>query len=210
MADKTAAPHLVLVRHGETAYNRKAAGGGESAERIRGWKDVPLDAVGRTQAKDLAARIAKGHDVAAVWSSPLSRAYVTAEHIATACGTAQPQYDTALKPWHLGDYTGQKVSDVLPAMQRLATKSCDHEKAPGGESFRSFLDRFLGALINHLFMAGKARKTHLLVTHTRNIQAAKAWIAAGAHSDLDYDEDTMNDYSQETPTAGELVLEVET
>ena len=66
-------PRVLICRHGETKLNA----GGESAERIRGWKDIPLDDNGQRQAQELAKELAV-YDIREIWSSPLSRAFDTA------------------------------------------------------------------------------------------------------------------------------------
>ena len=43
---------LILVRHGETAWNRE--------RRFQGWRDVPLSADGRVQAERTARALAGG------------------------------------------------------------------------------------------------------------------------------------------------------
>jgi probable phosphoglycerate mutase len=199
---------IVLVRHGETAFNRKA-GVGASAERIRGWKDVPLDEEGKKQGREIARKLAAEHDVSRVFTSTLSRAKATADDIAEACGTGAPIREHALRPWNLGEFTGELVSEVLPEIKRLSQKAHEDEAAPGGETFRQFLDRFLAFLIEQLAQVKKRAETRVLVAHTRNVQAARAWVAAGAKPDMSYDDKTMNDYAHEIPTGGELVLEAQ-
>lgn len=56
---------IVLVRHGRTAANREGI--------FRGRMDVPLDATGRAQAA-ATAQLLKTWPLAAIYSSPLSRA----------------------------------------------------------------------------------------------------------------------------------------
>jgi len=68
---------LVLVRHAESA--------GNTGGTIQGWTDMPLTDAGREQAQAVARRFA-ALPVAAVYSSPLSRALHTAEAIAEASG----------------------------------------------------------------------------------------------------------------------------
>ena len=65
---------IILVRHGETEWNR--------VERFRGRANVPLNQVGLNQAKITGKRIAAEWKPQAVYSSPLSRAVRTAEVIA--------------------------------------------------------------------------------------------------------------------------------
>ena len=74
---------IILVRHGQTAWNR--------AERFRGHSDVPLNGTGQSQAHATARRIVSTWKVDAVYTSPLRRAVDTAQSIAQRCGlTAQP------------------------------------------------------------------------------------------------------------------------
>jgi broad specificity phosphatase PhoE len=63
---------LVLLRHGQTAWNAE--------QRFLGRSDVPLDAVGLAQARRLAAALPG--PLAASYSSPLSRALETARAVA--------------------------------------------------------------------------------------------------------------------------------
>src|SRR4030042_5223955 len=65
---------IILVRHGETEWNR--------VERFRGRADVPLNGTGLFQAQATGRRIADEWRPVAVYSSPLSRAIRTAEAIA--------------------------------------------------------------------------------------------------------------------------------
>jgi broad specificity phosphatase PhoE len=67
---------LLLVRHGQTAWN---AGAGE--ERFRGRTDLPLDPVGQAQAQAVAGRL-RDEPVVAIYTSPLLRAQQTIEVLA--------------------------------------------------------------------------------------------------------------------------------
>ena len=60
---------LILVRHGETLWNKEG--------RVQGISDVELSDVGRDQAERLAYAL-KDHAIAAIHASPLKRAYQTA------------------------------------------------------------------------------------------------------------------------------------
>jgi len=68
---------LLLVRHGETAWNAQ--------RRWQGHADVPLNARGREQAVELAERLAREH-IAAIYTSDLSRARHTADIVGARLG----------------------------------------------------------------------------------------------------------------------------
>ena len=65
---------VILIRHGETEWNR--------VEHFRGRADVPLNENGLAQAKVTGQRIAAQWTPVAIYSSPLGRAVKTAEAIA--------------------------------------------------------------------------------------------------------------------------------
>lgn len=67
---------LILVRHGETEWNR--------VERFRGRMDIELNERGRRQAQAVASRLSTWR-IEAIYSSPLKRALQTAQPLAKAC-----------------------------------------------------------------------------------------------------------------------------
>lgn len=73
------ATRIIAIRHGETAWNVEA--------RLQGHLDIDLNARGRWQAQRLAQALAD-EDIAAIYSSDLSRARATAQAIAIAIANA--------------------------------------------------------------------------------------------------------------------------
>jgi phosphoserine phosphatase len=69
--------NILLVRHGETAWNREG--------RYQGRTDIPLSPEGERQVRALGGRL-QHVDIAVAISSPLSRARATAEAILGAVG----------------------------------------------------------------------------------------------------------------------------
>lgn len=63
---------LILIRHGQTAWNDR--------EIFRGRADIPLDPTGKVQARAVARRLT-GFHIRKIYSSPLKRALETAETI---------------------------------------------------------------------------------------------------------------------------------
>ena len=93
---------IVLVRHGETDWNRE--------RRFQGHADVPLNELGRRQARDLAETLA--HDTfAAAYSSPLRRALETAEIVAARLGI-RLEADEGLVEVDVGSWSGLTIAEV--------------------------------------------------------------------------------------------------
>jgi probable phosphoglycerate mutase len=93
--------HILLVRHGETAWN--------SEGRYQGRTDIPLSETGEEQVRALRDRLAHITFTLAL-ASPLARARVTAETI-VAGRTALELHDGLLEISH-GSWEGQLATDV--------------------------------------------------------------------------------------------------
>lgn len=92
------------MRHGTTDWNRE--------HRIQGRTDIPLDGIGRRMAKDSGEALTKlGIRFDRVYSSPLKRAYETAELL---CPGQEIVTDERLIELSFGECEG-KVSDGLLA-----------------------------------------------------------------------------------------------
>ena len=94
---------LVLVRHGETNANREY--------RYIGARDDPLSEHGQAQALQLAEALA-ALPVAAVYSSPLQRAYNTALPIAARHGLGVQTLDD-LRESNFGTWEGLSHAEVV-------------------------------------------------------------------------------------------------
>jgi broad specificity phosphatase PhoE len=176
-SDNTGA--LYLVRHGKTSLNND---GKPTDDKIRGWKDVPLDKEGRLEAKEL-GQIFKGKKIDKLYSSDLNRASETAEEISKATGTpVTKKFD--LRPWNLGKHQGVSSSKVGPAIADAVSKT-PHIKVEGGESFNNFKTRALG-MARKLIEEAKQKKV-VAVTHTRDLKLIQAWIKAGCQDDNSID-----------------------
>jgi broad specificity phosphatase PhoE len=135
---------IVLVRHGQTAWNRQPEGG----VRFRGQADPTLDAVGLKQAAITARYLAKRWPVDAVYASPMTRAMETAEAIAEAQGlTAQPcagLLDIDFGNWqgHTPDEVRRRYPDLLQAWFEMPHTV----QIPGGETLDDVRERAVAGL----------------------------------------------------------------
>ena len=120
-----------LVRHGETDWN--------AAGRFQGWTDVPLNANGRAQAKQLRSVLADRR-FAGVWSSDLARAVETAR-----IAVGEPTVDHRLRELDFGELEGT-VWDDLDDDIRVGLKTFDSFRSPGGESAAAFVARVFAFL----------------------------------------------------------------
>ena len=132
---------LVFVRHGQTRSNIELL--------LHGRTDEPLNTLGRWQAERVAARIAELGSMHALYSSPLSRARVTAERIA-AQSRLIPVFHDDLAEFHFGDMEGSTVSAIKSAHPEIYAKMFDFTdtgfRFPNGESRQEFHDRVIGAI----------------------------------------------------------------
>ena len=157
---------LYLVRHGKTSLNADA-----EDDRIRGWKDVPLDSTGIDEAHDVAHTL-EGKGIKRIFTSDLQRAKTTADILGKKIGI-EPEESDYFRPWNLGDFQGKLTKEVLPQIAHYI----DHEHAvvPNGESFATFKNRFLMGMKGVQRMDGPSA----IVTHYRNLSLAHAWIKNG-------------------------------
>ena len=123
--------HLIVIRHGETAWNR--------ARRLQGQLDIPLNVVGRAQAAALAEALA-GEPIDAIYSSDLGRAMETAAPLAETLGLpVRP--DARLRERCYGDLEGMTYADVAEArpedFARWQARVPDYAP-PEGESLLEF------------------------------------------------------------------------
>jgi probable phosphoglycerate mutase len=94
---------LFIFRHGETDWNAEG--------RFQGHIDIPLNDVGRVQARALALTL-QSEGLEAVLSSDLSRAHETARIVGAALGV--PVFtDEKLRESHLGEAQGMTYGDIV-------------------------------------------------------------------------------------------------
>jgi probable phosphomutase (TIGR03848 family) len=128
---------LLLVRHGETPTTGTVLPG-----RAPG---LHLSDRGRDQAERIAERL-DGLSIDALYSSPLERAWETAEPTAARTGL-EVTHDDGLLECDFGEWTGGAIADlaVLPEWQSVQ-HSPSAFRFPDGESFPEMQARIVGAL----------------------------------------------------------------
>ena len=142
---------LLLVRHGETDWNR--------ARRWQGHTDTPLNDTGRAQARELAERLDPPD---AIVASDLSRARETAELLAARFGLPV-EIDERLREVDVGEWSGLTMAEVeerFPAgLQRRLAGGTGWEQ---GETYEEMGARVVAALHD---LATRQDGTVLVVTH---------------------------------------------
>lgn len=129
--------NIYLVRHGQNEDNANGI--------LNGHRDLPLTDIGIAQAKNTALHLEKlGIKFDKAYSSPLSRAYATAEVIADRLGLPKPEKHPDLIERNFGIMTGQKIADIekLCAPNILKTQIITYFiTAPGAETFPEMVER---------------------------------------------------------------------
>ena len=140
---KTAAPVLVVVRHGETEWSRSG--------QHTGHTDLPLLEEGRAMGVALQTPL-RGWNFAAVWTSPLRRASETCA-LAGFGAVSQPRAD--LMEWDYGAYEGKTKAQIRAERPGWVMWT---DGAPNGESAQE-----VGARVDRIIAEARAVKGNVLV-----------------------------------------------
>jgi broad specificity phosphatase PhoE len=154
---------LVLARHGQTDDNLEPI-------HAQGFRDTPLNAIGRAQAGELAARVALEERIASIWCSDLRRAAETAAIVGARIGLS-PQPDPRLREGSRGEWEGRLFVDIErdhPELYAAWRRGGADFRFPGGESLQEHADRVMAAL-NEIEAAGPLPA--LVVCHRGSIRA---------------------------------------
>jgi probable phosphoglycerate mutase len=171
------ATRLIVVRHGETAWNVDT--------RIQGQLDIGLNDIGRRQARQVAGALAD-QPIDAIYASDLSRAWDTALGIGRASGVKVVAH-TGLRERAFGHFEGRTFAEIEA---RLRTRDPAFAPPQGGESLIDFRARVVG-------VAGELAARHpdglvVLVAHGgvldilyraatgQELQAPRTWFLGNA------------------------------
>jgi broad specificity phosphatase PhoE len=166
---------IYFVRHGETDWNAQS--------RYQGQADVPMNDLGRTQARRngealraLLPRIAHCRYVA----SPLLRARETMEIVRGAMGLDPRDYalDNRLKEIHYGDWQGIFAAD-LPGIDAAGVEARGRDtfrwRPQGGESYEDLMGRavaWLGDVTDDTVVAAHGGISRVLRGHLYGFETA--------------------------------------
>jgi broad specificity phosphatase PhoE len=119
--------NLILIRHGETDWNRIG--------RCQGVADIVLNENGKKQARELAHSL-RDHNIKAIYSSDLKRARETAQHIAEHHNITV-QLEPGLQEMNQGDLEGLSFPDIRDKYAEVLKQwreSPETLRLPSGES----------------------------------------------------------------------------
>ena len=130
-------PRLLLVRHGETDWNRQG--------RFQGQIDIPLNANGRSQA-EAAGRFLASVPIQRAWSSAMARPRQTAEAILRAHPGVPMVTTTGLLEIGHGLWEGRLESEIAEGWPQLLAdwkRAPETVQMPQGETIQQVWDRSL-------------------------------------------------------------------
>lgn len=151
---------LILVRHGETLFNRE--------RKVQGIADIELNDTGLRQAHQLALSL-KDHEIHQIYSSPLRRAYQTAEAI-NQFHDVPINKRSGLMEMDVGDFEGLSFQELRANEKdflRKWTADPAMTKMPNGESIIELQERAWNAIEDIIIRAENA----LVVSHNFTIAA---------------------------------------
>ena len=133
---------FALIRHGQTDWNAQ--------RRLQGSTDIPLNDVGRGQARDAVAALS-GYEWDAIVSSPLSRAAETADLIAAGLGLSVARRLPELTERSYGPAEGLQDGPELDALRTpggfRGAESDDDAANRGLAALESLAEEFRGGRV---------------------------------------------------------------
>jgi broad specificity phosphatase PhoE len=145
--------HLILIRHGETDWNR--------ARRIQGSTDIPLNDTGRAQARAAGERLRDSLDLDSplrLVSSDLARAAETADIIGSVLGVVPAARYAGLRERGYGEAEGMSIDEFSERWGPWHAA-----EVPGAETRTQVRTRALDALATAWADAGAAEDEVTLV-----------------------------------------------
>ncbi|MGD2207425.1 MAG: histidine phosphatase family protein [Anaerolineae bacterium] len=168
---------LLLIRHGQAAHNVEG--------RWEGWSETPLTGEGQRQAQALALRLASWTSaIDRLYSSPLRRAWQTAESLAQPLGLTPIPHD-GLCEIDFGQVSGltmEAFQESLPEVYGQWRNRNDLTfQFPGGEQRWGFFRR-VGATLDEIVAQHRGEQV-LIVAHGGTLRAGLAHLLPDSMSD---------------------------
>ena len=151
---------LILIRHGETIWNKEG--------RVQGLSDIELSDVGLNQARKLALSI-QDLNIKAIYSSPVKRAYQTAQ-IINEIHNAPIFLEPGLVEMDQGDFEGLTFQELKTCEKDFLQRWMKDPAAvtmPNGESLAGLQKRAWSVVANIIDKTEDA----LIVSHNFTIAA---------------------------------------
>ncbi len=155
--------NLVLVRHGETDWNKLG--------RFQGQSEIGLNAMGMAQAKETARAVAE-YEHSAIYSSPLPRTMQVAQEISQVSGkpvVGVPDFQE-LDLGDLDGATGEEMRANWPGVLATWREDPAGVSMPNGESLGQLQERVWNALVE-VEKAHGQEDTLIIVSHNFAIRA---------------------------------------
>ncbi|MFT4947053.1 MAG: putative phosphoglycerate mutase [Natronomonas sp.] len=162
------AERILLVRHGETDWNREG--------RLQGWAPTALNDRGHEQARRLGAELAESYDIDGIVASDSLRTRETTAGIRDAGVRPTPVFTSTWRERGLGVYQGftwGELESRFPAFEYDNGLLALEERPEGGETLTEMYERVLDAWAD---LREESTGTTLVVTHGGPITVILAWL----------------------------------
>ena len=167
--DTTTVSTLILLRHGQSAWNAE--------NRFTGWVDVPLSEAGRAEAKRAGERLAReGYEVSKAYTSTLRRAIETGRIVLEVLGQGGLPQEQA---WELnerfyGALTGRnkaQTAEEFGASQVHVWRRSYDVAPPGGESLKDTARRTIPYFERAIVPATRTHEVVLVSAHGNSLRS---------------------------------------
>jgi len=151
---------LILVRHGETIWNKE--------NRVQGLSDIELNETGKMQIKKLALDL-KNEKIEAIYSSPIKRACESALIIGQF-HRVDIKFESGLREMNPGDFEGLTFHELKDRHTPFLKQWLEDPAAvrmPGGESLHEIQERAWKVVAGIL----KKSQNALIVSHNFTLAA---------------------------------------
>lgn len=196
---------VILVRHGETDWNRE--------RRFQGQSDPGLNKKGEIQARETAALLSV-ENIDLVFSSDLLRARTTADIIAGP-HHAPVIIEPSLREMRFGEWEGltfEQIKSTYPELVNIWLENSFETRAPCGETAGELNDRVIEAWAkigaaafecDTVVVVAHAGPLRLLICYLTGIDPRNHWDFIIGHGEAVILINNSGTYSIQTPTKGD-------